>query len=66
MMKKMFEGLSGAEAYATNSSKKHNTDRFVAKSKVLNTGIRYFVYEKLEDIEEGEKLLSHFKNGVRQ
>lgn len=63
---KQFEGLNGAEAYAINSSKKHNTDRYVTKTNVLNQGIRYFVYEKKDDIDAGEKLLSHFKNGERQ
>ena len=63
---KMFEGLSTAEGYAWNSSKKHNADRYVTKTNVLNQGIRYFVYEKKEDIDAGEKLLAHFKNGERQ
>jgi len=63
---KHFEGLSGAEAYAINSSKKHNADRYVAKITVLNEGIRYFVYESVNDIGAGEKLISHFKNGLRQ
>ncbi len=63
---KQFNGLNGAEAYAANSSKKHNADRYVTKSVLINEGVRYFVYEKKSDIDDGEKLLSHFKNGERQ
>jgi len=63
---KQFEGLAGAEAYAANSSKKHSADRYVTKVNVLNEGVRYFVYQRKEDIDAGEKIISHFKNGERK
>lgn len=63
---KHFEGLSGAENYAINSSKKHNATRYVTKATLINTGIVYYVYEILQDIDTGEKIISTFKNGERQ
>lgn len=62
---KHFEGLSGAESYAINSSKKNNATRYVTKTTLLNVGIAYYVYESLQDIDAGEKLISTFKNGER-
>lgn len=63
---KQFTGLSQAESYAEGSSKKHNDFRYVAKSKLVNSGIVYFVYEKMGDLDNWEKIISTFKNGVRQ
>jgi len=62
---KMFNGLSGAESYAINSSKKHNATRYVTKAQLLNTGVVYYVYESSEDVDSGEKIISTFKNGER-
>lgn len=62
---KAFEGLAGAENYAQNSSKKHNATRYVTKATLINTGIVYYVYESLQDIDAGEKIISTFKNGER-
>jgi len=62
---KMFNGLAGAENYAINSSKKHDATRYVTRATLLNTGIVYYVYEKREDIDSGEKVISTFKNGEK-
>lgn len=62
---KMFNGLSGAEGYAINSSKKHNATRYVTKAQLLNTGVVYYVYESMENVDTGEKIISTFKNGER-
>jgi len=63
---KAFDNFAAAENYAENSSKKHDTDRYVAKANVIKSGIKYYVYESASDIDHGEKLLSHFKSGERQ
>ena len=63
---KHYTGLSQAESYAENSSKKHNATRYVTKSMILNVGVVYYVYEKQEDIDKWGKLISVFKNGERQ
>lgn len=63
---KQFTGLSQAEAYAENSSKKHGETRYVTKSMMINVGVVYFVYEKKEDIDSWEKIITVFKNGDRQ
>ena len=62
---KMFNGLAGAEKYAIKRSKKNDATRYVTRATLLNTGIVYYVYEKREDIDSGEKVISTFKNGER-
>jgi len=62
---KMFNGLSGAESYAINSSKKNNSTRYVTKAQLLNTGIVYYVYDNRNDVDSTEKIISTFKNGER-
>lgn len=62
---KHFDNYAGAEKYAENSSKKNNEDRYVAKANVSINGIAYYVYDKITDVDGGEKILAHFKNGER-
>lgn len=63
---KHFDNYAGAEKYAENSSRKHNADRYVTKAKVSIHGVAYFVYKNIDEVENGEKILAHFKNGERQ
>ena len=54
-------GLSQAEYYSKNSSKKHQSTKYITKAH----GNVYYVYDKLEDIDKGEKLIATFKNGEK-
>lgn len=54
---KYFDTLGGAHAYAKNSSKKHEADRYVVKSFK-----GWYVIEDT-DINEGETIIAHYKNG---
>lgn len=56
---KYFDSIGGAHKYAENSSKKHESDRYVIKS--LS---KYYVQEDNE-IAKGEEIIAHYKNGEK-
>lgn len=56
---KYFDTIGGAHKYAENSSRKHQSDRYVIKA--LNG---YYVIES-DDTNEGEEIIAHFKNGEK-
>lgn len=56
---KYFDNIGGAHKYAENSSRKHETARYVIKA--LNG---YYVTES-DDINEGEEIIAHYKNGQK-
>jgi len=56
---KPFNDIGGAMKYAENSSRKHEADRYVVKA--INI---YYVSED-DDINEGESIVAHFKNGEK-
>jgi hypothetical protein len=60
MEQKQFKDISGANKYAENSSRKHEADRYVVKA--LNC---YYVVTDRNDINEGEQVVTHYKNGEK-
>lgn len=52
-----FDTLSGAHAYAKNSSNKHSADRYVVKS------FKGWYVSEDNDINDGETIVAHYKNG---
>lgn len=57
---KYFNTLSGAHKYAQNSSRKHETDRYVVQMLIGE----WYVNED-DDINDGEKIVAHYKSGEK-
>jgi len=57
---KQFKEVGGAMEYAKNASKKYETDYYVVETFI---GI-YYVSES-KDLDAGEKIIAHFKNGEK-
>lgn len=56
---KQFDKQNEAEAYAKNSSRKHQENRYVVKG-----GTVFYVSEN-KDINDWEQIVAHYKNGEK-
>lgn len=57
---KQFKDISGANKYAENSSRKNEADRYVVWGLTC-----YYVVGDKDDINEGEQIVTHYKNGEK-